>query len=111
MNKFRKIPLQRIKQAALKVASAVRPEKIILFGSYAYGKPTADSDVDFLLIVPEKSQKDRDRIYDKASDALIPRPFSIDFVVRSRSDISWRIKDRDYFLKEIIDNGHVLYEK
>ena len=93
------------------MASVVRPEKIILFGSYANGNPTPDSDVDFLLIVPQHSQKDRDRIYDKASDALIPRPFPVDLIVRSKRDIPWRIKEGDFFLKEILSSGHVLYEK
>ena len=52
---------------AEKIANAVQPQKIILFGSYAYGKPTYDSDVDFLLVVGQKFYRDRDKIYLKAS--------------------------------------------
>jgi len=51
MSKFRKIPFPRIKKAAQQIAQAVRPEKIILFGSYAHGRPNYDSDVDFLIVV------------------------------------------------------------
>ena len=45
--KFKRIAFPLIKKAAVKMAKAVKPEKIILFGSYAYGRPTPDSDVDF----------------------------------------------------------------
>src|SRR5262245_1066189 len=90
MNKFRKIPLPKIRQAATKMAAAVQPEKIILFGSYAYGRPTQDSDVDFLVIVQEKSWRRRDQIYLKASRALKPRPFPLDLIVRAENDIEWR---------------------
>src|SRR5206468_1082625 len=92
----RKVPFNRIKQAALKMAAAVRPEKIILFGSYAYGKPTSDSDVDFLLVVPQKTRKDRNEIYVKASRALDPHLFPCDIVIRSQSDIPWRINEGDF---------------
>jgi predicted nucleotidyltransferase len=106
-----KISRKSIRLAAQKIASSVKPEKIILFGSYAYGKPTPDSDVDFLIIVPQKSRKGRDHAYDKASDVLIPRPFPVDLLIRSQRDIAKRIREGDFFLKEIIQNGKVLYER
>lgn len=111
MSKFKIIKLAHIKKAALKVAEAVRPEKIILFGSYAYGHPTPDSDVDFLLVTSRKSQKERDQIYDAASDVLIPRPFPLDLLVRSSKDIAWRAQQGDFFIRDIIEKGRVLYER
>lgn len=111
MSRFRRIPFPRIKKAALKMASAVRPEKIILFGSYAHGHPKDDSDVDFLIVVRGKTRKQRDEAYLKASDALYPRPFPVDLVVRSSKDIPWRLKGGDFFLQDIFEKGHVLYER
>ena len=43
-----------IKEIKNRIVSEVHPEKIILFGSYAYGTPTKDSDVDLLVIMPSE---------------------------------------------------------
>ena len=110
MQKFRKVAFPQIKEAALKMAEAVQPEKIILFGSYAYGRPNGDSDVDFLLVVKDRTRKGRREISLKASSALIPRPFSVDILVRSSHDIGPRIKSGDFFLQEIFEKGRVMYE-
>ncbi|MCB4755447.1 MAG: nucleotidyltransferase domain-containing protein [Elusimicrobia bacterium] len=111
MSKSRKIKYQQIRQAALKMAEAVRPEKIILFGSYAHGRHNADSDVDFLLVVNDRSRKQRHEASMKASSALVPRPFPVDIVVRSADDIPWRIREGDFFLEDIMEKGRVLYEQ
>ena len=111
MEKFKRISLPQIKQAALKMADAVDPDKIILFGSYAYGKPNKDSDVDFLLVVPQKTRNDRNKMYLKASKALDPHTFPCDIVIRSKSDISWRMNEGDCFLQEVMEKGQVLYER
>lgn len=111
MSRVRKIEYRQIMQAALKMAEAVKPEQIILFGSYAYGRPNADSDVDFLLVMPQKTRKDRNDTYLKASKALDPHLFPCDIVIRSKKDISWRIKEGDFFLQDVMEKGRVLYER
>jgi len=111
MSGFRRIPFPRIKKAALKMASAVRPEKIILFGSYAYGRPNFDSDVDFLLVLKQRYRKDRRKAFLKASDSLVPRPFSVDIIIRSAHDIEPLIRGGDFFLEEIMEKGRLLYEQ
>jgi uncharacterized protein len=112
MSRLQKIKYQEIKQAAMKMAEAVRPEKIILFGSYAYGRPKPESDVDFLLILgKKKKRKDRRLAFLKASDALTPRPFPVDIIIRSQNDVDASIKDGgDFFLEEILEKGRILYE-
>jgi uncharacterized protein len=110
MAKFRRISFLRIQEAALRIAEVVRPEKIILFGSYAHGHPNPDSDVDFLLVVKDRTKKKRHEISHKASGALIPRPFPVDIVVRSSKDIAPRIQGGDFFLEDIFEKGRVLYE-
>jgi len=106
---FPRISYRSIKRAALRIAEAVRPDKIILFGSYAYGRPTQDSDVDFLLVLKGKTKRDRREAYFKASKALDPHLFPVDIVVRSKNDIPWRVKGGDFFLQEVMEKGRVLY--
>ncbi len=43
---------REIRSLVSRIASEFRPERIILFGSYAYGKPNEDSDVDLLVLMP-----------------------------------------------------------
>ena len=50
------VPMRVIRQFAHEVAEQFRPDKIILFGSYAYGTPHADSDVDILVVMPARNQ-------------------------------------------------------
>ena len=84
------------------------PLQVILFGSYAYGTPTENSDVDLLVImdIPE-SQTSR-----QAGEILqrIPRRFSMDLLVRSPEEIAYRISYNDWFLREITEKGDVLYK-
>jgi predicted nucleotidyltransferase len=89
------------------VAAKVRPQRIVLFGSYAYGSPTEDSDVDLLVIMNYRGAN-----VDNAAEirGLVPRPFPMDLLVRNESEIKRRIAGNDFFLKEVIEKGLVLYD-
>jgi len=108
---FRRVSKHSIRQAAHRIAESVHPKKIILFGSYVYGQPTQDSDVDFLLIIKERTRRARRETSLKASQALYPRLFPVDIVVRSAHDIRPRINAGDFFLQDIIEKGRVLFEQ
>jgi predicted nucleotidyltransferase len=88
------------------VAEQFHPEKIILFGSHAYGTPHADSDVDILVIMPACNQLDQAV---RISLAIDP-PFSLDVIVRTPYNMRWRLAEEDSFLKEVTSKGEVLYE-
>jgi predicted nucleotidyltransferase len=101
------IPMRVIRRFARIVAERFQPDKIILFGSYAYGTPHADSDVDILVIMPARNQH---------SQAVkirwaIPAPFPMDLIVRSPETMQWRMAESDWFLREIVSKGKVLYAK
>ena len=83
------------------------PLQVILFGSYAYGTPTEDSDVDLLVVmdIPE-SETRRQTIEIRQR---IPHRFSMDLLVRSPKEIAYRISYNDWFLREITEKGEVLY--
>jgi predicted nucleotidyltransferase len=101
------IPLAVIRRFARQVAERFRPEKIILFGSYAYGQPHADSDVDILVIMPARNQLDQAvRI-----SLDVDPPFPLDIIVRTPKNMQWRLEEGDSFLREIVSRGKVLYEK
>jgi predicted nucleotidyltransferase len=92
-----------------RIVTAFRPEYIILFGSYAYGWPSIDSDVD-LLIVMESNQRPAVRAA-SISKVLQPRPFPMDILVRTPDEIRYRLEIGDYFFQEILSKGRVLYER
>src|SRR5882724_1628928 len=88
------IPLRVIRRFARQVAERFQPEKIILFGSYAYGTPHADSDVDILVVMPARNQLDQAV---RISLAIDP-PFPLDIIVRTPHNMSWRLAEGDSFL-------------
>src|ERR1700724_2445049 len=101
------IPMRLIRRFARQVAERFQPDKIILFGSYAYGTPHADSDVDILVIMPARNQLDQAvRI-----SLEIDPPFPLDIIVRTPHNMEWRLAEGESFLREITTKGKVLYEK
>jgi predicted nucleotidyltransferase len=101
------VPMRVIRRFARSVAEKFRPEKIILFGSYAYGTPNADSDVDILVVMPARNQGSKaGRIRRE-----VPAPFPMDLIVRTPEELRWRLAEGDSFHTEITSRGKVLYEK
>ena len=101
------IPMRLIRRFARQVAERFHPEKIILFGSYAYGQPHADSDVDILVVMPARNELDQSvRIC-----LAIEYNFSLDLLVRTPKNLAWRLNEGDSFLREVMTRGKVLYEK
>ena len=96
-----------LSEIARKVVQAFRPKNIILFGSYAYGKPTSDSDLD-LLIVMESRDRPAERIR-KISDLFDPRPLPMDFIVLTPGEVRHRLSGFDPFLEEVLEKGQRLY--
>ena len=87
----------------------MKPEKIILFGSYAYGAPNPHSDVDLLIIMKTRaSLKERSWA---VSRLLLPRPFPVDILVKTPKEVKEALKSGDFFLREILTRGKALYER
>jgi predicted nucleotidyltransferase len=100
--------MSAIKRFARQIAERFHPEKIVLFGSYAYGTPHEESDVDLLVIMPTRNPIAQSIRIDLAFD----RPFSLDLIVRTPQQIERGLKedDCDWFLREVMEKGKVLYE-
>ena len=99
---------EKINEFVANIAKKFKPEKIILFGSYGYGNPNKDSDIDVLVVISSKK-----RPVDLAIQirSAIPAPFPVDLLVRTPRQIEERLSMNDFFIKEIITKGKVLYER
>jgi predicted nucleotidyltransferase len=101
------IPLAAIRRFAGQIAERFQPERIILFGSCAYGRPHEESDVDLLVIMPAHDVVNQSI---RICVAFETRPFSIDLIVRTPEQIQRGLKQNNWFLREIMEKGKVLYD-
>jgi len=101
------VAMADIEALAREIAREFRPDRIILFGSHACGTPTAQSDVDLLVIMPYRGNP-----VHKSVEILrkIPVRFAVDLLVRTPREVRQRLAWNDFFLREIIEKGRVLYE-
>ena len=101
------ITQKQIKDFGRRLAQEFKPTKVVLFGSYAYGKPGPDSDVDLVVVMPLECNP-----VDKSVEMrlkLQPR-FPLDLLIRTPAKIKERLAMGDDFIKDIFDKGKVLYE-
>jgi predicted nucleotidyltransferase len=96
-----------IRKLCKRIAEAYHPEKIILFGSHAYGKPTPESDVD-LLIVMDYEGRPIEQILKIRRELDIVTP--VDLLVRSPEDVKRRVKEGDMFMRLVVERGKIMYE-
>lgn len=101
------IPMRDIQHYCDGIAAAFKPLKIILFGSYAYGQPTEDSDVDVMVVMPKKRYR-RDLGYRVRTK--VPAGFPVDILVEPDDKLARRIADRECFILDITEKGKVMYE-
>jgi predicted nucleotidyltransferase len=104
-----RIPRRAIADVVRRIAEKFDPERIILFGSYAYGKPHQYSDVDLLVVLKTTERPLAKQL--EISRALSPHPFGLDILVYAPGEIKSRIAMGDYFLREIVSRGKVMYER
>jgi len=96
-----------IRRLVERIAVRFQPDKIILFGSYAYGQPDRWSDVDLLVVMPARNEIDQSL---RIEETLDP-PFSVDVIVRTPKNLKWRLEEGDWFLRQVVGQGKVMYEK
>jgi predicted nucleotidyltransferase len=100
---------ERLQEVTRRIVEALSPEKVVLFGSYVYGSPTPDSDVD-LLIIMHSDQRPAKRV-SVVSRLFHPRPFPMDIVVRTPQEIEHSRRLVDPFIREVLEKGRVLYDR
>lgn len=102
------VTMRQIRRYARDVARTFRPERVILFGSYADGHATDSSDVD-LLVVMEHDNRDVDQAI--TIRQAIDREFPLDLVVRTPAEVRRRLRQEDTFLSAIWHTGKTLYDR
>ena len=100
------IPMRVIRRYSRAIAEEFNPDKIILFGSYAYGTPNEDSDVDLLVVMPANHHNQSVSIQYR-----LAAPFPLDLLVRTPKEMAWRLEEGESFTTTIVTQGKVLYEK
>ena len=102
------ISTQQIQATCDDIVREFAPLQVILFGSYAYGTPTEDSDVDILVVMAVLQSETRHQELEMKK--RIPTQFRLDLHVRSAQEIAYRVSHNDWFLREVLEKGDVLYE-
>ena len=101
------VEASQIKSLSEAIAREFQPHRIFLFGSYAYGQPNENSDVDLLIVMPLDVKPSR-----KALEILnkIRPDFPVDLLVRTPEQVESRAANNDWFMLEILHKGNKLYE-
>lgn len=107
MKAIRATTQNEIERLCRQIAREFPVHKIILFGSHAYGKPQWDSDVDLLVIMPFKGRHTSKAI--EILNRLNPTT-ALDLLVRTPQQVEKRLAMDDFFMREIIERGKVMYE-
>ena len=104
----RMVDEKRIADLSDRIVREFQPERIVLFGSYAYGQPRPDSDVDLLVVLPFEG-----RGFRKSLEILnrVSPDFSVDLLARQPQDTARRYAEGDPLIREALDHGKVLYER
>jgi len=101
------IEAEKIRNLVSRIAREFDPDKIILFGSHAYGQPSDSSDVDVLVVLPFEGKPARKAIEIRNRiEAKMP----LDLIVRTPEQLADRLAQNDWFMREIVERGRTLYE-
>lgn len=105
-----KVTPELINYIVEKIIREIKPEKIVLFGSYARGDFKQDSDLDLFII---KDAEESSRVIRRRIDALLRgRKFAVDLLVRKSAEVAWNLRAQNpFYVHHIIKSGKVLYER
>lgn len=101
------VAMKDIIELSDQIAHEFHPERIILYGSHARGDATEDSDVDLMVILPFEGPSAHMALRIRKR---VRRQFPLDLLARTPEEVRQRLEDEDWFLREIITQGRVLYE-
>jgi len=107
VDKRERIPQEAIDEVVQLIAEKFHPQKIILFGSYARGKPRPESDVD-LLVIMKTPLKEVEQAIEICQQ--IDYRFGLDLIVRTPKRLQERLEMGDWFLRDVVEEGKVVYE-
>ena len=101
------IPLAVIRCFVRRLSAAFPAQQVLLFGSFAKGGASVDSDVDLLVVMPTSNEMRQAIQITMALEA----PFPLDLIVRTPEHLARGLREVDWFLRDIMATGKVLYAK
>ena len=107
IDKRKRIPQKAIDNVVKQIVEKFKPQKIILFGSYARGNPRPESDVDLLVVMDTQLREVQQAIQILQE---IDYRFGLDLIVHTPKYLAERVKMGDWFLMDVLKEGKVLYE-
>jgi predicted nucleotidyltransferase len=107
IDKRKRIPQKAIDNVVKQIVDKFKPQRIILFGSYARGNPRPESDVDLLVVMDTPLREVQQAI--QISQEIDYR-FGLDLIVHTPTYLAERVKMGDWFLMDVLKEGKVLYE-
>jgi len=109
LNRIRQVDKHLLEEVVKRIVDSVHPEKIILFGSYAYGKPHEGSDLDILVVMETALPRYKRSvpIYRALAGLLIPK----DVLVYTPEEIEAWSGVPQAFITTVMEKGRVIYEK
>lgn len=100
-----------LREIVQKIVTAFNPQKVILFGSRAYGKPAPDSDVDLLIVTNALKTRSFFERRRAVSDLFPHRRFALDVIVCTPAELEQLVKQGPAFFRQVVTQGKVLYER
>ncbi len=97
-----------LQEITRRLVAELEPDKIILFGSHAWGQPNEDSDLDLLVIVPESEERPAKRAA-RAHSTMFGVKAPMDILVHTREEVERHRRVYTSLISEILDRGRVLY--
>lgn len=107
VDKRKRIPQKAIDQVVEQIVEKFKPQKIILFGSYARGNPRPESDVDLLVVMDTPLKASKQSLEIRRHLNVM---FGMDLIVHTPKHLKERVKMGDWFLRDVLKEGKVLYE-
>lgn len=101
---------QEIKKVTETIIKEFNPEKVVLFGSHAWGSPEKNSDIDLFIVKDDAKKNTREMAID-LERILLPRTFPIDVIVYKPAQVEESLKDKNIFITKIITKGKTLYDQ
>ncbi|MCK4659505.1 MAG: nucleotidyltransferase domain-containing protein [Phycisphaerae bacterium] len=101
------VTMNQIEDLGRRIGREFHADRVVLFGSYVRGAATNDSDVDLLVILPFEGKS----VNQSVEMRMRLRPaFPVDLIVRTPEKVRERLEMGDDFIREILEEGKVLYE-
>jgi predicted nucleotidyltransferase len=107
VDKRKRIPQKAIDEVIRQIAEQFRPQQIILFGSYARGNPRPESDVDLLVVMDTPLKESQQSLEIRRHLGVM---FGLDLIVYTPKHLQERVEMKDWFLRDVLEEGKVVYE-